>query len=129
MAGITVLRKKRTRILDDMHKARKLTDAQHKAGVQLGNLYELQFTSPERNGIFVDVAPDWSAIVVNQLQRVWDYEGLMGVVPRRYRLVVAHVCCEDRALRDGVTRNGRETTDAEETLRRGLDALVKLLGY
>lgn len=131
LRGYQVHGKKRPHILLEMRRTPKrpgLSPRQVDAGLIFWRLYERQHTTPERTGVYVDFTPDPSAAAVLKAQRAFDFSGLSRHVPHGMREVVMHVCAHDRAIRDGLARNGREADMYSAMLKVALDVLANELG-
>ena len=130
--GQQVRGKRRDHPLDALHRCGVISEEQRDAGFDLLNAWCETQRSPEKNGIYVDNAPDWDAIALTAAERSWRWSALIARVPAQCRMVVEHVVLEARPLHrlprylSSVRPRVVDVQMARryrEDLRAGLDAL------
>lgn len=135
--GRGLRRKYRRHILERMHKPERktwpslITERQMLAGLELHSAWCETQRSPDSafSRIYVDSSPRPGDASVLAVQRLFDYAALMDMVPGDCRRIVEHVCCDNRAIRDGCARNRREALGHLSQLQVALDILANEMGY
>ena len=108
----------------------RITERQKLAGMALHDAWCGTLLSPPAvREIVVDSTPRPDDLTVHQVIAMQRYADLIGVIPRQFRPVARHVACENRALRDGMARDGMEASGKLAELQVALDLLANHLGY
>ncbi len=84
---------------------------------------------PAIKEIFVDSTPNPTASIATHIDRMSRFHRVWGCVPSGdASRVVAHVCCDRRAIRDGLARNSTETGMWVAQLQVALDLVANEMG-
>lgn len=89
-----IRRRHRDHLLEVMAKPRKygnttkpaqITPRQRDAGIRLLEAWCETQRSPEQSGNYVQNSPDWDAIALNGVERIWDFQEVSQHLPQQYR--------------------------------------------
>ena len=118
-------RRKRYHLLEELAKPRQygkhkspplITGKQMDAGLALNDAWCETQRSPDPKPESVDSSPDWDAIALGQVERVWKLSAVTKLIPPHCRDVVLQVCTM------------QIPTEDMDTLKEGLDAIAEGLG-
>lgn len=127
------MRRYRTHTLERMAKengAMRVSERQLLAGLDLHAAYcRTQLSSPAIPEIQVDRTPRPDEATVNKCHAATVFAKMTTGIQREHMKVVRHVCCEDRAIRNGLASNGHEASYMVAQLKVALDIIANRLGY